>query len=95
MVPAHTLGHSQQKTETILHLPFICSLCRDTVGTFPEYPCEEDGGSAPLFVNKDPQKVAHSTAHGDFLFVFRKITRSFLILFLVNRRTGCNGRGGV
>ncbi|XP_029684645.1 dynein regulatory complex protein 11 isoform X2 [Takifugu rubripes] len=36
--------------------------CRDTVGTFPEYPCEEDGGSAPLFVNKDPQQLIEELA---------------------------------
>lgn len=35
---------------------------RDTAGTFPEYPPEENGGSAPLFVNKDPQQVARRAA---------------------------------
>uniref|UniRef100_H3DDL2 Zgc:153738 n=1 Tax=Tetraodon nigroviridis TaxID=99883 RepID=H3DDL2_TETNG len=36
--------------------------CRDTLGTFPEYPCEEDGGSAPLFINKDPQQLIEELA---------------------------------
>lgn len=45
------------------HLFFLSVFSyRDTAGTFPEYPCEEDGGSAPLFINKDPQQVAHRMA---------------------------------
>ncbi|XP_029004658.1 dynein regulatory complex protein 11 isoform X2 [Betta splendens] len=31
--------------------------CRDATGSFPDYPDEEDGGSAQIFVEKDPQQL--------------------------------------
>ena len=31
--------------------------CRDNSGKFPDYPDEEDGGSAKLFVNKTPEEI--------------------------------------
>ena len=30
---------------------------RDATGKFPEYPTEEEGGSAAIFVQKDPAQV--------------------------------------
>lgn len=39
---------------------FACSLNSDATGSFPDYPNEEDGGSALIFAEKDPQQVTYS-----------------------------------
>ncbi|XP_068175353.1 dynein regulatory complex protein 11 [Antennarius striatus] len=36
--------------------------CRDATGSFPDYPNEEDGGSALIFVEKDPQQLLEDMA---------------------------------
>lgn len=49
-------GHYQK-----IHRASLCirtvSLCRNLTGTFPDYPNEEDGGSAVIFSNKTPEQV--------------------------------------
>lgn len=65
-----------------------CDPCfqSDATGTFPDYPEEEDGGSALIFAEKTPQQVGyrsksrnsylHSAAHLPldlFLFIFDHI----------------------
>ena len=35
---------------------FVC-VCRDSTGKFPEYPDEDDGGSAAIFKQKTPEEV--------------------------------------
>lgn len=36
---------------------FIFSIFRDATGKFPEYPDEDDGGSAAIFKQKTPEEV--------------------------------------
>ncbi|XP_074524462.1 dynein regulatory complex protein 11 [Halichoeres trimaculatus] len=36
--------------------------CRDATGSFPDYPDEEDGGSALIFCEKDPQQLREEIA---------------------------------
>ncbi|XP_044056218.1 dynein regulatory complex protein 11 isoform X2 [Siniperca chuatsi] len=36
--------------------------CRDATGSFPDYPDEEDGGSALIFAEKDPQQLMEEIA---------------------------------
>ncbi|KAJ0064981.1 hypothetical protein NL108_000949, partial [Boleophthalmus pectinirostris] len=36
--------------------------CRDATGTFPDYPDDEDGGSALIFVEKSPQQLMEEIA---------------------------------
>uniref|UniRef100_UPI0037E85F5E dynein regulatory complex protein 11 isoform X1 n=2 Tax=Semicossyphus pulcher TaxID=241346 RepID=UPI0037E85F5E len=36
--------------------------CRDATGSFPDYPDEEDGGSALIFAEKDPQQLREEIA---------------------------------
>uniref|UniRef100_A0A8C9ZUZ5 IQ motif containing with AAA domain 1 like n=1 Tax=Sander lucioperca TaxID=283035 RepID=A0A8C9ZUZ5_SANLU len=38
--------------------------CRDATGSFPDYPDEEDGGSALIFAEKNPQQVKCSQNKG-------------------------------
>ena len=40
-------------------ITLLCLFFRDATGAFPEYPGEEEGGSAVLFVQKDPQQVTY------------------------------------
>ena len=35
----------------------VSSVFRDATGKFPEYPGEDDGGSAAIFKEKDPAEV--------------------------------------
>ena len=35
---------------------------RDTAGKFPEYPDEDDGGSAAIFKQKDPAELENELA---------------------------------
>ena len=37
-------------------------LCRDTTGKFPEYPDDDDGGSAAIFKQKDPAELENELA---------------------------------
>lgn len=41
----------------VFYLCRCTSLISDATGVFPEYPNEEDGGSALIFVEKNPQQV--------------------------------------
>ena len=36
---------------------FVCSCYRDKTGKFPEYPSDDEGGSALLFKEKTPEEV--------------------------------------
>lgn len=46
-----------QKTPLTSVSTHTVSLCRNLTGTFPDYPNEEDGGSALIFSNKTPEQV--------------------------------------
>uniref|UniRef100_A0A8C9ZZP8 IQ motif containing with AAA domain 1 like n=1 Tax=Sander lucioperca TaxID=283035 RepID=A0A8C9ZZP8_SANLU len=39
--------------------------CRDATGSFPDYPDEEDGGSALIFAEKNPQQVKCSQSQNE------------------------------
>ncbi|XP_070688696.1 dynein regulatory complex protein 11 [Pempheris klunzingeri] len=54
-------GHDMSKTmKDQIRQWFI--ECRDATGSFPDYPDEEDGGSALIFVEKDPQQLMEEIA---------------------------------
>ncbi|XP_008328814.1 dynein regulatory complex protein 11 [Cynoglossus semilaevis] len=54
-------GHDMsEKMKTQIRQWFI--ECRDATGVFPEYPNEEDGGSALIFVEKNPQQLVEEIA---------------------------------
>lgn len=36
--------------------------CRDATGKFPDYPDEDDGGSASIFKERDPAELAKELA---------------------------------
>uniref|UniRef100_A0A671YWD1 Zgc:153738 n=1 Tax=Sparus aurata TaxID=8175 RepID=A0A671YWD1_SPAAU len=45
--------------------------CRDATGSFPDYPDVEDGGSALIFAEKDPQQVKYTLRqNSDLLHIF-------------------------
>ncbi|XP_070765243.1 dynein regulatory complex protein 11 [Enoplosus armatus] len=54
-------GHDMSKTmKDQIRQWFI--ECRDATGSFPDYPDEEDGGSAFIFAEKDPQQLMEEIA---------------------------------
>ncbi|XP_056234161.1 dynein regulatory complex protein 11 isoform X2 [Seriola aureovittata] len=54
-------GHDMSKTmKDQIRQWFI--ECRDATGTFPDYPDEEDGGSAIIFAEKTPQQLMEEIA---------------------------------
>ena len=40
----------------------FCKFYRDTTGKFPEYPDDDDGGSAAIFKQKDPAELENELA---------------------------------
>lgn len=50
---------------------FGCFLNSDATGSFPDYPDVEDGGSALIFAEKDPQQVKYTLRqNSDLLHIF-------------------------
>lgn len=43
--------------ESKLQYLFLCYFFSDKTGKFPEYPSDDDGGSAMLFKEKTPEEV--------------------------------------
>uniref|UniRef100_A0A4W6FG33 Zgc:153738 n=1 Tax=Lates calcarifer TaxID=8187 RepID=A0A4W6FG33_LATCA len=49
--------------------------CRDATGSFPDYPDEEDGGSALILAEKNPQQVKHTLSQHSLLHIFSVVCR--------------------
>ena len=43
---------------------------RDKTGKFPDYPDDDEGGSAAIFKEKDPAEVTFKSFSGYFFFFF-------------------------
>ena len=55
----HLIGNVAESTALldVYSAFFFFLLLRNLTGTFPDYPNEEEGGSAIIFSNKTPQQV--------------------------------------
>lgn len=51
-------------------LLFGCFLNSDATGSFPDYPDVEDGGSALIFAEKDPQQVKYTLIKKTWLIAY-------------------------
>lgn len=74
----------------------LCVVNSDATGSFPDYPEEEDGGSALIFAEKNPQQVKYTLSPTWFIahfFSWRKVFVIHLSL-IVNGRNRCKGRVG-
>lgn len=57
-------------------LLFVCFLNSDATGSFPDYPDEEEGGSALIFAEKDPQQVKYTQGQKYYLlYIFTLVCR--------------------
>lgn len=59
----------------------MCVLNSDATGSFPDYPEEEDGGSALIFAEKTPQQVKYTLCqmYGSFHTFFFSEELSYLL----------------
>lgn len=53
---------------------FVCFFFRDKTGKFPDYPDDDEGGSAAIFKEKDPLEVILSICN-TVIPVFIELTR--------------------
>ena len=51
---------------------FVLCMTRDATGKFPEYPEEEEGGSAAIFTPKDPAEVYYLSLHSSIFYLISK-----------------------
>lgn len=52
-----------------------CFVNSDATGSFPDYPDEEDGGSALILAEKNPQQVKHTLSQHSLLHILSVVCR--------------------